>query len=516
MFLNNIFTRLVSKGFSYIKQVKLEVQQSKAPASEHPVLLVELLEAPWWVLNAHVSDHPESPMAQLMRSSVRASVTTMQPADNLRYWVSSASLMRGVTASRHGMQFLNQTDPMAFPPLWTLAAAHGCRVGVWGTAYSHAWKDFKSESLDFYLPDKFGPDDYAHPRSVIAYQRILRLLSRLSDQGEDVTLRRWNVRVALFRFLISRAMRMRFGTLRSLFRGDGLSLRNKHRILISARIAFYEFVSIFTRHVPDFSTLSLGTLASAMHLDGGYYRDAERLPPAERVAVRADTLVGKALQELDLVIADLLRLSRERGVTLLVVSGYGQIPAASFHAMSSRDEIWTLRDAKRLLEHLGVDVPFTRLPSMFPCTTLSFYNNKDRNKVMAALQRICRPGDQGLLFYVEPGDRCLSVKPVPDEQAMEKGRVTSYSPGGLPTQMQAWDIGVRRRQRQALTGEHALGGVLIVHQSGIDPSGEQMAAIPEESIARFVMGLLDVSPPDYMCAMTPVLENLLKILRQNL
>lgn len=292
-------------------------------------------------------------------------MSTTQNEHDLRYWVSSATLMRGVPPSQHGLRFINQKDPMAYPPIWTLAAAFGRRVGVWGASFSYDWKEVKREAMDFYLPDKFGPDNAAHPMRAVAYQRILRLISRLSDQGLDVRMQRWRVRLALVHFVVSRAARLRIGALNALLRDDWMQLHTRHRALLSARLAFYEFLSVYSRTTPHFATLTLGSVATALHQDSAAFSAAADMPANERIAARANTLVGRALRELDLAVDDVLAISRAKDVIVVLASGYGQksigpgescVGGAAARSAREWVDVWVVRDAAKLLRRLGCRV----------------------------------------------------------------------------------------------------------------------------------------------------------------
>jgi hypothetical protein len=484
------------------------------PQGHKRVLLIELLEAPWWVLEAHVADHPQSPLAELIKSSFCASVSTTQHHEDLRYWVSSATLMRGVPPSQHGLRFINQKDPMAYPPIWTLAAAFGRRIGVWGTPFSHDWKEVKREAMDFYLPDKFGPDNAAHPMRAVAYQRILRLISRLSDQGMNVRMQRWRVRLALVHFVLSRAARLRIGALNALLRDDWMQLHTRHRALLSARLAFYEFLSVYSRTTPHFATLTLGSVATALHHDSAAFSAAAALPPAERMAARACTLVGRALRELDLAVNDVLAISRAKDVTVLLVSGYGQQavaparPGGSAPVHESAQELvdmWVVRDAIKLLRRLGCPVVFRQLPAMFPCATLLFQNNADRDQAVSALQRLRRSSDHAALVDIELADSCLSVKLLPDDQDVLSGELLWQRKDGGLLAVKVTRLGIAVSERRALTGEHAPGGVLIAHGRGIAPLHLKHHSVSETSLAATVLTAMGISPPDYMAPPDTVL-----------
>ena len=443
---------------------------------------------------------------------MQSTVTSEQDEDDLRYWVSSASLMRGVSHNSHGLKFLNQLDTMAYPPIWTLAAAHGHHIGVWGSSFSYDWKDFKSQKIDFYLPDKFSPDNFAKPRRTVAYQRILRLLSKFSDQGMDWTFNAFRIQLALTHFFLSRALRLQIGAIKAFFRNDGLALRFKPKVLVAARLAFYEFMSVYPKHIPALGTLTLGSLATAMHVSAGPYLESEGLPKKERIKKRAKTLLGQALHELDLVVADLMHLAKEENITLVFVSGYGQAAATLNADTATHADMWVLNDLDLLKQAIEFGHSAQQLPAMFPCTSVIFDTNNDRDDMVERLGRIYQPDSNAKLFHIETGDRTLSIKLMPSAIALTKKSIRIRSEDGVLISRPIEQIGLRQVRRRWLSGSHAPGGVLMVHGGGFKAANQRVQPVSESSIARFVCALLRIDPPEYMDTPPEWLEDKLRML----
>ena len=285
------------------------------------LILFEVPELPWDVLHLYVQDHPNSNLARLLNQSARANVISEPDEQELRYWVTSATMYRGVSQSVHGLRFLNQKETLQHPPLWVTLAQQGLSVGVFGASYSHVWKDEVPEQTLFYVPEKFAPDNWTKPQRAVTHQRFLRVMSRLTDQGHGKISARVRGSIAVAHFLLSKARRLHMGVLIDLFRRWGFSLFQQHRTLLRARLVYSAFTRLHEKYRPDFSILTSGTIGTALHLSLASYLQAH-----ERQSTGAETLLGQALDELDSEVGSLMAVAEREQSTLVLASGYGQSP----------------------------------------------------------------------------------------------------------------------------------------------------------------------------------------------
>jgi hypothetical protein len=216
-----------------------------------------------------------------------------------------------------------------------------------------------------------------------------------------------------------------------------------------------------------------------------------------------------------LAVNDVLAISRTNDVSVLLVSGYGQQPLVAAlrpgHASANvpphreRVEVWVVRDALKLLRRLGCPVVFRQLPAMFPCATLLFNNNADRDQVVSALQRLRRSPDHAAMVDVELADSCISMKLLPSAQDLASGDVLWQRKEGGWLAVKATRLGIAVSERRELTGEHAPGGVLMLHAKGVAPRHLKDHRVPEAAVAAAVLSHLGVAPPDYMVPADAVL-----------
>jgi hypothetical protein len=467
-----------------------------------PFILFEVLELPWLVLQLYVKDNPDSHLARLLARSLCAHVITEEPArDELRFWVTSATMHRGVSQSVHRLEFINQIDPLAYPPMWVELARQGRRIGVFGASFSHPWKDAALPQTAFYVPDKFAPDDWATPVRAIAYHRMLRFLSRLTDQGHGKSHARLHGSLAIFHFLLSRIIRLRFGAVRFLTRGWNLHIFRLPRASVSARLAFYEFITLHKLRKPDFSLFATGALATALHKGISPYLQA-----SARDKSRRPTPMAFALDELNAEVGMLLEVADRTNATLVVASGYGQEQSGDDGAIEDDQSFWLLLHPDMLIKWMGLQTSARAVPSMLPCTTLWFDSGENQSLAVQQLNQLRNQDDGTPLFHLEEGERCISLKATPNAHSLRSGHVQYRFGDGQGHDLPMDGLGLVERRRKALAGDHAPGGVLIVHRH--DYAGETWVAdVDVAAIAPTLMLAMGAKPS---AAMNPPAQELLQ------
>ena len=456
-----------------------------------PLILFEVLELPWSVLQMYVQDHPESHLAYLLGHSLSASVIT-EPAKELRFWVASTTMHRGVSQHTHGLKFINQTEQLTHPPIWVELARQGRRIGVFGASYSHAWKDAAPDQTAFYIPEKFAPDNWAMPARAVPYQRLVRLISRLTDQGRGKVSARLLSSVAVLQFLLLRIVGLRFGAIASFARQWRISFLWSSRNLVGARLAFSEFLALYDLKRPDFGLFVTGAVATALHNGISVYLNARKHGKSQ-----ADSRVSLALDELNAEVGMLLAVAAKQDATLVLTSGYGQVNIADVKPLNSKQHFWLLLKPHKLIAWLGLDQSAQVLPSMMPCATLLFCSDVDQDKAIKRLNQLRRMGDDAPLFYIEEGTCCISFKTMPDEASIRSRLISCREPDGTQLSLPIDQLGLVERKRRKLTGEHKPGGVLLVYRPEFKGAA-RLADIPAAAIAPTLIEALGAKAPPNM------------------
>ena len=231
------------------------------------VILFELNEVPWRVVDDHVARAPAGPLATALRRS-RQYVTVAADVGHLAPWTTWPTVHRGVPDQRHRISALGQDTTAAdraFPPVWRLLHAHGASVGVCGSLHSAPAPD-DLDSYAFYLPDAFAPDDRAHPPVLSRFQAFNLAMTRSSGRNVDASLA-W--RHAAGVLASTRGLGIRPSTYRAvavqLAAERARPHRRSRRRTFQAVLAFDVFMAHLERSGPDFSTFFSNHVASAMH-----------------------------------------------------------------------------------------------------------------------------------------------------------------------------------------------------------------------------------------------------------
>ena len=140
------------------------------------VLLYELNEVPWLVIDRYLTLRPTSKTAGVLRRS--ATMTTVLDDPNpLEPWRSWVTFHTGLTSDNHNSIDLGQ-DPSTFggSTVWDDAVAAGKTVGLFGPLQS--WPAARRPDAKFFVPDTFARSAECIPDTLTPFQQInLKLTS---------------------------------------------------------------------------------------------------------------------------------------------------------------------------------------------------------------------------------------------------------------------------------------------------------------------------------------------------
>ena len=100
------------------------------------MIMYEINEVPWRVVDYYVERKPHSAIAQLLARS-QTYTTQTKDTGELHPWSTWPTLHRGVYNDTHNIRFLNQELPEQHPPIWQLLNTAGVRTGVFLSLQSH-------------------------------------------------------------------------------------------------------------------------------------------------------------------------------------------------------------------------------------------------------------------------------------------------------------------------------------------------------------------------------------------
>jgi hypothetical protein len=343
-------------------------------SSEPPrrkVLLFEMNEVPYRILDDFVGRHPRSHLAGIM-ARARQFETVCEDQLELDPWTSWPTLHRGVIDEQHRVRHLGQSLDAAdlrYPPIWDLLARHGRSVGVFGSLHSSKLPP-ALDNYAFYLPDFFADECFAHPRELRAFQEFNLLMTRRSARNVDqaVPLR------AAMAFLLDYARRGLSGsTLARLAAALAAERVNPHRKSrrrsLQPLIGLDVFLPLVRRTRPDFATFYTNHVAANMHR---FWAAAfpDDIPGASMPLDWRRRYAGEidyAMKVLDAMLGRVRALADRADYLLLAASSIGQsgVPCTRISGFS------TITDLERFMARMGVAREhWKRKPAMVPCLSV--------------------------------------------------------------------------------------------------------------------------------------------------
>ena len=234
--------------------------------SAQPLILYELNEVPWRVIDWYVRLRPNSALAQLLDRSQTFTTVTKDEGE-LHPWTTWPTLHRGVTNSQHNIRFINQslTEAVSFPPIWETLNQAGKRVGVFGSLQSYPPPPVK-DGYEFYVPDTLSPGCETFPTKYAAFQRFnLRQTQRDGAQASAV---QFDASIAIDVIKMMTAG-LRFKTCWKLALHVAKErfnpLYRSRRSVLQALVSFDFFQNALNATKPEFCTFFTNHVAGMMH-----------------------------------------------------------------------------------------------------------------------------------------------------------------------------------------------------------------------------------------------------------
>ena len=148
------------------------------------IMLFELNEVPWRIVDEFVADHPTSALARLLPRT-RCYTSIAADRGHLSPWTTWPTLHRGVNDEQHMISAFGQDRTEAdtsFPPVWRTLRGAGVSVGVCGSLHSFPTPP-DLDGYAFYLPDPFATESTAHPADLVPFQEFQLMMVRASARN---------------------------------------------------------------------------------------------------------------------------------------------------------------------------------------------------------------------------------------------------------------------------------------------------------------------------------------------
>jgi len=447
------------------------------------IMLFELNEVPWRIVDEFVADHPNSTLARLLPRS-RCYTSIAADSGHLSPWTTWPTLHRGVNDEQHMISGFGQDRTEVdgcFPPVWQLLRSAGVSVGMCGSLHSFP-PPADIDEYCFYLPDPFATDPRAFPGQLIPFQEFQLMMVQASARNVDTAV----PRAAAAKFLrTSHRIGVRVGTLTALA-GQLITERRRpwlstRRRTLQALVAFDVYGRALATTRPAFSTFFTNHVASAMHRywAAGHPSDYDEIGLDDDWMDRYRDEVPWAMARADRMIGRLADFADENPeYELWIASSMGQGPTL---AQALETQLYLQDPGRFLAEIAGVPADgWSRRPAMVPQCNLRVAPDHAA-AVESALSTVTVAGEPlrfraaaDGFFSMDWGQPNLHDRP---DAVRLAGAIRSPADLGL----QAVEI----EERSDTTAYHIPEGVLAIY----DP--QEVA--PEPGVRRDV-SVLEVAP----------------------
>jgi hypothetical protein len=445
------------------------------PASAAPVVLYELNEVPWRVVDWYVAQRPHSHLARVLRNADTYTSVTRDEGE-LHPWTTWPTVHRGVYNTAHHIRFINQDLSAAsqYPPLWEVLARAGKTVGVFGSMQSYPPP--ADVPYAFYIPDTFAPGPETIPARYSCFQ-VVNLHQTQADgaMAKPVKLDSslaWNL-AQLFRNGLTPKTAYRLA--RQLLAERKAGIHRARRAILQAPVAFDVFTHALERSDPDFCTFFTNHVAGIMHRYWKYAfpEDFEYRMNGETDAFHAHSLVV-ALDYTDEQIGVMQRYVDARKGRLYIVSSMGQ-------EAIDRGEHWReirIEDLRQFVQAIGFTKPFEPRMAMHPNFTVGLESAADTAELVRLISALHGAHGKPAFYDIDVEGNTVLFS-IGCSAGLVDGGALYPSAGDEASKLPFEKLGIVQMQRDGGTGYHQPKGIVIRY--GADVAGNDTRA-PIESI----------------------------------
>jgi hypothetical protein len=468
-------------------------------APDRKIILFEMNEVPYRVLDDFASRHPRSNLARLMARSKQFE-TVCEDQVELDPWTSWPTLHRGVIDEQHRIRHLGQSLESAdrqYPPLWELLARHGRRVGVFGSLHSSSVPP-SLENYAFYVPDFFADESFVHPPGLRAFQEFNLLMTRRSARNVDGGIPARAAAAFLRDYVKSGMTWSTVGTVMAALTAERVLARRKsRRRSLQPLIGLDVFLPLARRTRPDFATFYTNHVAANMHRfwAAGFPDDVPENPMPMEWRRKYAGEIEYSMRVLDGMLGRVRALADASDYLLLAASSIGQsaVPSTRIAGFT------TITDLERFMARMGVARGrWRQKPAMVPCLSvrvdpfLADGFEERLKSLRIGKYRVCKAQREGSapFTYDRSGDG-FHLFVYFEELDMEAG-----------------DLGLgffRHDEEVACSGRHTPFGALLVYDPRNAASTQQRSTISTLQVAPALLRNFGIPVPRYMAACDPYL-----------
>lgn len=459
------------------------------------VILFELNEVPWRILEDHISERPKGALARLHRGSAR--FETFAQEKELSPWITWPSLHRGVGEDEHTISDFNQDlgeIDAAYPSVWRLLADAGVPVGVCGSVHSNPCPADPSD-YSFYIPDPFARESRCHPREIEPFQEFNLSMSRRSARNVSSRIS-WEKVSGLVGNAPKIGLRARtFADLGRQLADERVRKWTKvRRRTYQSVLAFDVFLRQLEKTKPAFSTFFTNHVASTLHRfwAARYPGDYAEFDCDARWVETYRHEVRWVMDRADAMLERLIRFTARRPeYEIWLATSMGQ---AATEARRAQSQVY-LKGLGTFLERLGI-APGTweERPAMAPRAIFAL--DGGRNAALEAKLSQMEIADRGPLGWEHLGGGVYRIHPgvqkdVLDPQILLGGQAHAFDEFGFQNLLLQDQVGQ--------TAYHVPEGMLLIGGRGV-AAKPAISRISTLEVAPMLLDRFQVGRPGYMQA----------------
>jgi hypothetical protein len=459
------------------------------------VILYELNEVPWEIVDLYISDRPSSHLATLVAEGLCRTTVNEDPVP-LQPWRTWPTFHKSMYTAEHNSVDLGQ-DPSSFrgEALWDVVEAAGRPVGLFGPMQSWPCRRFRSGG--FYVPDTFSRSSETEPRSLQRFQAFNLAMTAENSFASDAPIGFREPVLAGVDLLTKGLTPMSAAEIVVHLAREKKDTRHKGaRSVLQALPSFDLFWRLHKKHTPALSVFFTNHVAGMMHR---YWGDG--VPGySEAHDYAVDRIYGQFVtRAMDLFDRQLGRIqsyvATHPDTVLIVAASMGQGPIEYLEIRQT----YVLHDAARLISALALEGAEPGL-AMYPRVSLRLPSPAAAEAAIEPITSVTSP--LGPMFHdVRVHGTTISFEINYEYAANDLPSKVTYRPagGGTPIDADVADLGVivRSRPGGGNTAYHVPEGMLLAWGGGISPDPSRQACSVLDA-APSILSLLGLPPAPSM------------------
>ena len=460
------------------------------------VVIYELNEVPWRVVDLYVADRPRSHLARLLDDGLSLTTQNHDPAP-LQPWRTWPTFHTSTYTAEHNSFELGQ-DPATFrgPSIWDAAEAAGLAVGLFGPLQSWPARPFAHGG--FFVPDTFSRTADTFPAELRRFQQFNITMTR-ENTFSSVADPDPREMLATGVDLLRRGLTP--GSLAAL---AGQLVRERRdpryrgrRSMMQVLPSFDLYWRLHLQHRPHLSVFFTNHVAGMMHRYWGDwvpdYAGAEDYRPDPVFA----EFVPTAMEVADRQLGRIRSYVDSHQDTIVVVAGsMGQGPIPYRHL----DRTFVLEAPARLLDQLGLGTAEAGL-AMYPRISLAFGSHDEARSSVDVLESLEGEGCGPMFRDFTVNGRTVSFEINFDRpDARDDEKLVFVHRDGVRVTLEPADVGiaVRRRTGGGNTAYHIAEGILLAYGTGITADPARVTVDILDVAPSLLVNVLHVEPPASM------------------